>query len=48
MYFAYTAISPSQLDSRPTTIRATHQILVKVDLQDRRHSVDNVDQFEIL
>jgi hypothetical protein len=28
--------------------RTAYQILVKVDLQDRRHGVDNVDQFKIL
>jgi hypothetical protein len=48
MYFACTVTVGNQLDSRVNMTRTAYQILVKVDLQDRRHGVDNVDQFKIL
>lgn len=48
MYFACTVTVGNQLDSRVDMTRAAYQILVKVDLQDRRDGVDNVDQFKIL
>jgi hypothetical protein len=48
MYFAYTVNVGNKLDSRVNMTRTAYQILVKVDLQDRRHGVDNVDQFKVL